>query len=193
MPLTFNKFDFRDYLFNLYQVEVTSVRSFINQMRPSRRSRPGGASGQWYRPRSQKLMVVDLKKPFVWPERPAEQDMVEWDHTLFKAVEDGHDEEVQQASAAAGSGRPKMRTQLKEDEDRKRLRDAAKALLSGKKKWVPGTWVGADREEEAEAVPAAVRASVVEGEEAQVEAESTSPPPPETEAPRQAGVDEKRP
>lgn len=192
MPLTFNKFDFRDYLFHVYQVEVTSVRSFINQMRPQRRNRPGGAGGQWYRPRSQKLMVVDLKKPFVWPERPAEEEMDEWDHKLFQAVEEGHNEDVRQATARAGSGRPKMRTQFQENEERARLREAAAALLSGKKKWVPGTWVEVDQEEEAEAAPVALQAAVAEGEETQVEAEPSSPLHSETVANRQADA-EKRP
>lgn len=169
------------------------MRSFINQMRPQRRARPGGAGGQWYRPRSQKLMVVDLKKPFVWPERPAEDEMDEWDHKLFQAVEEGHNDDVRQATVRAGSGRPKMRTQLEENEDRARLREAAAALLSGKKKWVPGTWVEVEQEEEAEAVPAPLQAAVVEGEETQVEAETSSPLHSETGATRQADAEEKRP
>lgn len=152
MPLTFNKLDFRDYLYHVYNVEVTSVRSFINQMLPQQRTLPGGTSGQWYRPRSQKLMVVDLKKPFVWPERPSKEDMEAWDHKLFKAVEKGHEKDVRQATVRASSGRPKLRTQEQIDADRLRLKHAAEALLSGKKKWVPGTWVEAEKKEEEEEV-----------------------------------------
>lgn len=159
MPLTFTKLDFRDYLYHVYDVEVTSVRSFINQMLPQQRSLPGGIVGKWYRPRSQKLMVVDLKKPFVWPERPSEEDMEPWDHKLFKAVEDGHKEDVREATTRASSGRPKLRTQKKMTTDRVKLRQAAEALLSGKKKWVPGTWVEGMDKAEPEPEPAVTEAA----------------------------------
>lgn len=160
MPLTFNKLDFRDYLYNVYNVEVTSVRSFINQRLPQQRTLPGGAMGQWYRPRSQKLMVVDLKKPFIWPERPTEPEMEPWDHKLFRAVEDGHDKDVRQSTVKASSGQPKMRPQVDLDADRVKLRRAAEELLSGRKKWVPGTWVEVEQDEVDEVAQAAGESGV---------------------------------
>lgn len=140
VPLTFNKLDFRDYLFHVYGVEVTSVRSFINQMRPKQRNLPGRNNGQWYRPRSQKLMVVDLQKPFVWPERPKPEEMEPWDHRLFTSVEKGHKSEVGDANSRRSKDAPKLR---RPDEDRGRLASLAKELLSGKRKWVSGAdWTG---------------------------------------------------
>ncbi|KAF3767597.1 hypothetical protein M406DRAFT_338336 [Cryphonectria parasitica EP155] len=137
VPLTFNKLDFRDYLYNVYDVEVNSVRSFINQKRPQQRSL-GGMGGRWYRPRSQKLMIVDLKKPFVWPERPAEEDMAPWDHALFKNVEGGHEKDVSEAERRV-RGTPVLRMYDEKDLDRARLAKRAKELLEGKRKWTPGS------------------------------------------------------
>lgn len=138
VPLTFNKFDFRDYLFHLYNVEVTSVRSFINQRMPAQRSIAGTVGGQWYRPRAQKLMMVDLVKPFTWPERPAEADMEAWDHKLFKAVEAGHEEDVAVAEANSSWGPQPLRTDKKVPRERRELRKLAISLLSGKQRWAPG-------------------------------------------------------
>lgn len=171
MPLTFNKLDFRDYLYHVYDVEVTSVRSFINQMLPQQRALPGGIAGQWYRPRSQKLMVVDLKKPFIWPERPSEEDMEPWDHKLFSAVEDGHAKDVKDATVKASSGRPKLRTQQELGPNRVMLRHAAEELLSGKKKWVPGSWVEVEKEKAEDAVLEAAQ-DVLEMDEGEAETEA---------------------
>lgn len=138
VPLTFNKLDFRDYLYHLYNVETTSVRSFINQRMPTQRSVTGAPGGQWYRPRAQKLMIVDLVKPFTWPERPREEDMGEWDHKLFVAVEKGHDEDVKKAVAKISWGPQRMRTDEKVPRDRRELHKLAVELLTGKKTWAPG-------------------------------------------------------
>lgn len=155
VPLTFNKLDFRDYLYNVYNVEVNSVRAFINQKAPQQRPGPRDSGGQWYRPRAQKLMVVDLRKPFVWPDQPSEEGMEPWDRKLFAAVEAGHEEDVSRAEARSG-GMPKLRTQMEDARSRVKLKDVAQDLLSGKKKWLPGTeWVETEKEEKvAEAVAA---------------------------------------
>lgn len=145
MPLTFNKLDFRDYLYHVYDVEVRSVRSFINQRLPKQRS-IDGKSGKWYRPRSQKLMIVDLVKPFVWPERPSEEAMTEWDHKLFESVESGHDQEIAEAERRA-RGMPILRPHQKQSLDRTKLAATAKELLEGKKKWNPGMeWVEVEKD-----------------------------------------------
>ncbi|KAJ4421850.1 mitochondrial 54S ribosomal protein YmL41 [Gnomoniopsis sp. IMI 355080] len=138
VPLTFNKLDLRDYLYHLYNVEVTSIRSLINQKMPTQRTVPGKQSGQWYRPQSSKLMIVDLVKPFVWPERPAEEDMTPWDHKLFVAVEKGHSKDVEQAEAMGSYGPRKMRTDQPPTRERKALRNMASQLLAGKQQWTPG-------------------------------------------------------
>lgn len=143
MPLTFNKLDFRDYLYNCYNVEVNSVRSFINQMRARQRSFTG-FGGRWYRPRSQKMMIVDLKKPFVWPEAPKDEEKDPWDHKLFKTVEGGHKEDIRQAEERA-RGTPRLRSDADDGPSRDKLRTAAWKLLSGKQKWVPGTHVEVEK------------------------------------------------
>lgn len=186
VPLTFNKLDFRDYLYNVYNVEVNSVRAFINQKRPQQRSLPGSSGGQWYRPRSQKLMVVDLKKPFVWPERPSEDDMEPWDHKLFSAVEEGHDQEISEAETRV-RGTPKLRTQMEADMNRVKLKDVAEQLLSGKKKWMPGTeWVETETEKSvAEAVAAPMEKEETQemaGEKAEAEAKTVAEAVAEAEA-----------
>lgn len=138
MPLTFNKLDLRDYLYHLYNVEVTSIRSLINQKMPTQRTAPGKHSGQWYRPQPSKLMIVDLVKPFVWPERPAEKDMTPWDHKLSVAVEKGHSKEVAQAEAMGSYGPQKLRTSQPPTRERKALRQMASQLLAGRQQWTPG-------------------------------------------------------
>lgn len=175
VPLTFNKFDFRDYLYHLYNVETTSVRSFINQRMPAQKSIAHVAGGQWYRPRAQKLMIVDLVKPFTWPERPEEKDMDPWDHKLFKSVEEGHKSDVDKAVAMGSWGPQKMRTDEKESHDRIELRKMAKELLAGKQRWAPGVQPLGKPEEEplgqpgleaARAVKKANRYNTKEGKEA---------------------------
>lgn len=83
MPLQFNKLDLRDYLYHAYNVEVTAVRSFINQPMPRRKF---GQTGRFYRPRSQKMMIAELVKPFVWPEAPAKDQREAFDHGMFEMV-----------------------------------------------------------------------------------------------------------
>jgi large subunit ribosomal protein L23 len=66
--------DLRDYLFNVYGVRVKGVRSFIQQQKV-RQDKPGAirpAQRKWYRPRSIKKMMVELERPFVWPEEPTD-------------------------------------------------------------------------------------------------------------------------
>ncbi|ROW16727.1 hypothetical protein VPNG_01649 [Cytospora leucostoma] len=148
VPLTFNKLDFRDYLWNVYNVEVTGVRSFINQMQARQRNYKG-FGGKWYRPRSQKMMVVDLAKPFVWPEVPEDKDA--WDHSMFTAVEKTHKEQLD-LDFERTKGTPPLREEQKASDDRVLLRQQAKELLAGTRKWRPGqplgpAWVEVEAEE----------------------------------------------
>ncbi|RPB04260.1 hypothetical protein L873DRAFT_1759560 [Choiromyces venosus 120613-1] len=72
VPLNINKLDLKDYLLHAYNVEVLSVRSFIQQQNIQRAknkdlNRP---KIEWYRPRAIKKMTVELKEPFVYPPEP---------------------------------------------------------------------------------------------------------------------------
>lgn len=146
MPLTFNKFDLRDYLWHLYHVGTNSVRSFVIQPRPQQRNLPGKYNGAWYRPRAQKLMIVDLKKPFTWPERPTDPKELEpWDNKLYTAVEDGHEHQIKE-NTERQQGMPKLREEKATAVDRKKLGNLAKEILAGKKAWVPEKgWVEGSR------------------------------------------------
>ena len=72
VPLNFNKLDLRDYLWNGYGVYVKGVRSYV-QMQKIVQSNPKEQKARprnWFRPRSIKKMMVEMDKPFVWPEVP---------------------------------------------------------------------------------------------------------------------------
>ncbi|KAG6366487.1 hypothetical protein INS49_000664 [Diaporthe citri] len=152
VPLSFNKLDFRDYLWNVYNVEVRSVRSFVNQMRPRQRQYGNTQGGKWYRPRSQKMMIADLARPFVWPEAP--EDFSPWDKLMFDAVEAEHMKGME-AQFARAKGIPGLRDEMGVSPDRRKLRTQAEKLLAGKGKWKPGqplgpAWVEIDEAEEVE-------------------------------------------
>ncbi|KAK4103623.1 hypothetical protein N658DRAFT_494128 [Parathielavia hyrcaniae] len=123
VPLQFNKFDLRDYLFHAYNVEVTSVRSFINQPTPRRKY---GNAGKWFRPRSQKMMIAELVKPFVWPDPPAEKDREDFDHPTFTKLEKLREQQMEQQM---DPGNIRLRTQVKAPEDRKSLKKQAKEFM----------------------------------------------------------------
>jgi large subunit ribosomal protein L23 len=91
VPLTFNKLDLRDYLFHAYNVDVTSVRSFINEAAVRKKQ---GLRGKVYRPRSQKMMIAELVKPFVWPEPPAEEDRDDFDYPMFDKMQKAREEHL---------------------------------------------------------------------------------------------------
>ena len=70
VPLNFNKFDLRSYLWNLYGVGVLGIRSYVQAQGITRITRDGKGYGPWRRPKSQKRMTVELKEPFAWPAEP---------------------------------------------------------------------------------------------------------------------------
>lgn len=152
VPLSFNKLDFRDYLWNVYNVEVRGVRSFVNQMRPRQRHYGNKPGGKWYRPRSQKMMIADLARPFVWPEAP--EDLTPWDKLMFDAIEDAHKTGME-AQYARFKGTPKLRENMESSSERRKLRAEAESLLAGRRKWKPGqplgpAWVEVEEVEELE-------------------------------------------
>ncbi|KAL2023430.1 hypothetical protein VTK56DRAFT_2787 [Thermocarpiscus australiensis] len=131
VPLQFNKLDLRDYLYHAYNVEVTAVRSFINQPPPRRKD---GHTGKWYRPRSQKMMIAELVKPFVWPEPPAEDQREAFDYDIFKRMEK---EREQNYRRRAHPEDIPLRTRTPEPMDREALRAEAKEFLE-KGEWTNG-------------------------------------------------------
>lgn len=70
VPLNFNKFDLRSYLWHLYGVGTLSIRSYVQAQPITRISRDNKGFGPWRRPKSQKRMTVELKEPFVYPKEP---------------------------------------------------------------------------------------------------------------------------
>jgi large subunit ribosomal protein L23 len=123
VPLQFNKLDLRDYLFHAYNVEVTSVRSFINQPTPRQKY---GNFGKWYRPRSQKMMIAELVKPFVWPDPPAEEDREPFDHATFTKMETLREKQMKQQMDPANIP---LRTQTKTPKDRAALKKEAEEFM----------------------------------------------------------------
>ncbi|ORY81337.1 hypothetical protein BCR37DRAFT_380145 [Protomyces lactucae-debilis] len=75
VPLKVNKFDVRDYLFNLYGLVTTSVKTMIQQSPLQRGTNKQRARGlhfmkplQMTRPASSKRVIVTMEQPFTYPE-----------------------------------------------------------------------------------------------------------------------------
>ncbi|GAP90448.1 putative ribosomal protein L23 [Rosellinia necatrix] len=82
VPLTFNKFDLRDYLLHLYKTPVLAVRSQLRQQR----IRKSKTHGRIYRPPPIKTMTVQLKEPFVWPSVP--EDLKPWNGLAISSMKE---------------------------------------------------------------------------------------------------------
>jgi len=128
VPLNLNKFDLRDYLFNLYGVRVLAVRSYIQQQKV-RQDKPGArrpVQRRWYRPRAIKKMLIEMERPFVWPEEPEDYDR--WDKETFDAARKSREE---------SDKRNPMRRESRKlpTEERQSIAEQAKALLEGQAKW----------------------------------------------------------
>lgn len=131
VPLQFNKLDLRDYLYHAYNVGVRSVRSFVIQKRPERRGRDG-VSGQWYRPRAEKMMTAELEQPFVWPAEPKDKkDKAPWDKEMHDRTER---ERERQMKFQEKHGRLPIPDAGK-DKRLKAMADQAQALLQGRTRW----------------------------------------------------------
>ncbi|EKD17452.1 mitochondrial 54S ribosomal protein uL23m [Drepanopeziza brunnea f. sp. 'multigermtubi'] len=126
VPLNLNKLDIRDYLWNVYGVQVLGVRSYIQQQKV-RQDKPGAqrvAQRKWYRPRAIKRMLVEMEKPFVWPAEPENFDP--WDKKTFDAAK----KDREQTSEVYN---PEYR--LKPARDRESIAEQAKSLLKGETTW----------------------------------------------------------
>jgi large subunit ribosomal protein L23 len=129
VPLRFTKLDLRDYLWNMYNVEVRAVRSYVQQSSLRRRN---PFSNQFYRPMSKKYMTVDLKEPFQYPEIPENKEP--WYNDLWKqreaAIKAQSDAQRHQAK-----GEILMKSAAARSSDRQELAALAKQVLSGQVKW----------------------------------------------------------
>ncbi|GAB1318956.1 mitochondrial 54S ribosomal protein YmL41 [Madurella fahalii] len=132
VPLQFNKLDLRDYLYHAYNVEVNAVRSFINQPLPKRK---GGTTGKWYRPRSKKMMIAELVKPFVWPDPPAEDQREGFDYPIFKKMYQAREEHYKRQSDPSDIP---LRTRKRVPKDREVLKAQAEEFLKNQAEWTNG-------------------------------------------------------
>ena len=132
MPLKFNKFDMRDYLYNVYGVETCGMRSFINQPVPQRRD-----NGTRYRPQSKKMMVAELVKPFVWPEPPAKDMRDQFDYVAAMKLEAAREDRTAQQKNQE-IGKIPLRTDVAVPEDRKELRRQAEQFMLAPHLWEEG-------------------------------------------------------
>ncbi|KAL2208666.1 hypothetical protein CC79DRAFT_1366875 [Sarocladium strictum] len=129
VPLTFTKLDLRDYLWNVYNVEVSKVRSYVkSQPLTQRPNRPNS----WYRPQSIKVMNVELVEPFQWPEAPT--DLQPWSNELFKQRAERL-KENRREQFLAQTARLEMQSSKPVSKERKELAELAQKMLSGEVKW----------------------------------------------------------
>ncbi|KAF4592506.1 ribosomal protein L25/L23 [Ophiocordyceps camponoti-floridani] len=133
VPRRFNKFDLRDYLWNVYGVEVKKVRSNVVQQPISLRRNTSNSS---YRPEPLKYMRVTLCKPFEWPARPT--DFTPWHHDLWKKREEAQEETRNLMRQKNGYEKIPLMSKKPWSQSRKKLASIAKKTLSGKIKWSNG-------------------------------------------------------
>ncbi|KAL8682240.1 MAG: hypothetical protein Q9186_001699 [Xanthomendoza sp. 1 TL-2023] len=130
-PLSMNKLDLKDYLYNLYGIEVLSVRSYVQQARV-RQDKPGARvpkPRRWYRPRSTKKMTIEMPPttPFIYP--PAPTDFKPWDKQMRLKAQEMREREQDSMGPYGKRVAPR---------DGKSLREQAEELVRGKRVWRPG-------------------------------------------------------
>lgn len=129
VPLRFTKFDLRDYLWNLYNVEVRKVRAYVKQQPITRRP---FTTQSYYRPQSLKIMTVELAKPFQWPDMP--KSLEPWSNDLWKLREDRM-EETKEENYNKHNFKTPLISQKPLSKERQELASLAKQMLSGEIKW----------------------------------------------------------
>lgn len=129
VPLTFNKFDMRDYLLHAYKVETAGVRSLVAQQ-AIEKPEFGGRKRKAHRPRSIKYMIVELVKPFVWPPLPEGDAAAAWKQPglIEPAIkqQEWYQAKIERTSK---TGEMDLRDELPMNDDDKSLREQAKKLL----------------------------------------------------------------
>ncbi|KAI0448236.1 hypothetical protein F5B21DRAFT_498240 [Xylaria acuta] len=123
VPLTFNKFDLRDYLFHAYNTPVLAVRSQVRQ----RRDVLTHVNGRRFRSPPIKTMTVQLTQPFVWPSMPT--DITPWKRSIDAKARALEENNRRIRALARKTGELPLRDEKKEPEDRKNLRREAERLL----------------------------------------------------------------
>lgn len=123
VPLTFNKFDIRDYLLHAYRTPVVAVRS---QLR-AQKVRKSKVHGRVYRPPPIKTMTVQLAQPFGWPRVPT--DLKPWRKPAMARMAKQEKKNHRYQAAVRKTGFMPLRDEVKEDEARKELKKEAKRLL----------------------------------------------------------------
>ncbi|KAI2624732.1 hypothetical protein GGS21DRAFT_314874 [Xylaria nigripes] len=123
VPLTFNKFDLRDYLLHVYRTPVLGVRSQLRQQ-PIRRSK---MRARVYRPPPIKTMTVELTKPFVWPRVPI--DPKPWRSPAAKNMQASATREAGRRKRLEKTGFMPLQDEKESSPGRKELREEAQRLL----------------------------------------------------------------
>ncbi|KAL3965414.1 hypothetical protein ACCO45_002418 [Purpureocillium lilacinum] len=124
-----NHFDLRDYLWNLYGVEVRTVRSYV---KPQPLTQRNSHSRSWYRPQPLKIMTVELAKPFQWPELPT--NLEPWSNELWKMREDLMEKRNEEQLHQHAFKIP-LKSQEPQSKERKDLAALAGQMLRGEVKW----------------------------------------------------------
>ena len=144
VPLSLNKLDLKDYLWNAYGIPVLSVRSYIqHQPVKNMKTLPNGEMiRKWNRPNPIKKMTVEMGKReegkngrggglFVWPDMLKEDQLEPWDKDLYDAAS------LQQMHGyKEGVGQLAHRF---EQPGRQSVAEQARRLKEGKDEWRP-TW-----------------------------------------------------
>lgn len=91
-----------------------------------------GNSRKAYRPQPDKIMIVELAKPFQWPDLP--DDLEPWNHALWHKRQDDLNKDYNKEAK-----RSRFKTPLKSRQaytkERKGLASLAEQMLSGEVKW----------------------------------------------------------
>ena len=169
VPLRFNKFDLRDYLWNLYDLEVKGVRSWVIGS-PVERRRPFLRAV--YRPQAKKYMEVEMSRPFAWPEQP--EDLEPWNKELWDAREKEqrlHEAEQERRSKAV----LRLVSAQAPSPERQAIASMAEKLRSGELKWENGRVLDEKWDKELAKADAAAAAAPPAEVEADATPETTSP------------------
>lgn len=129
VPLRWNKFDLRDYLWNLYNVEIKKVRSYVKEQPLTQRV---GLPNSWYRPQARKFMTVELAQPFQWPALP--ENTQPWSKEMWDIREEKLAEQRKEQNMTR-RGQIPLPSRQKESKEREELRTLAQKMLSGEVKW----------------------------------------------------------
>lgn len=160
MPLRFNKLDLRDYLYHAYGVEVRNVHVWLTPQSPQRRHDPPDPSGKqpnlkdsaaygrgvWYRPQPIKRMMVELVKPFAFPEPPPkptkdtigtdDDPRIAWDYSLNQSLTKQQKIIEKDQSMRMHERKYRLRDELDiVPSFRVSLAKQARELVSGKRVW----------------------------------------------------------